>query len=214
MAISAEERSAALIAATDGVAGNATPGTWITDRTLNRGRWLVIAALAAIGLLASAMLAYDGWRALVDADHELMCSIDPTIDCGPAMGIWQARAFGFPNPYLGLAAFATALTAAMARLAGSRANWFRTGLLAGSIFGQGFVLFLMFTTFTQLPALCPWCTVIWTIIWPMLLLQIVDLLESSGGANGLVRHRWAVMAGGYVLAALIGLLTMGMRVLR
>lgn len=207
--------------------------------------------LSAIGLLASGMLAYDGWRSLVDAEHTLICAIDPAIDCGPAMGLWQARILGFPNSYLGIATFSVAVTWAAARLAGARARWFRWGLLAGSVAGQVLIFFLMYTTFSQLPALCPWCTVIWIIMWPLLWFQIVDAIENAAApgldgraelgldgradaagdlesaddlvadaawlptpVNPLARYRWFVLAGGYLLALAVGLVTMGPRLIR
>lgn len=168
-----------------------------------------LAVLSAIGLLASFLLAIDGWRALVQgAEADLMCAIDATIDCAPAMSLWQAQILGFPNSYLGIFAFATALAATVAMIAGVTARGFRLGLLIGTALGQLLIFFLMYTTFSSLPALCPWCTVIWIIIWPLLWLQIVDFKPA-------LRHlRWPVLIGGYLLASIVGLLTMGLRVLR
>lgn len=176
--------------------------------------------LSVIGLLASGMLAFDGWRAAVDPNQSLICAIDETIDCAPAMELWQARIFGFPNAYLGIAAFSVAVTWAAARLAGAQSRWFRSGMLVGTVLGQFLIFFLMYTTFSQLPALCPWCTVIWIIIWPLLLLQIVDAILYDGiigggpTATALVQHRWPILAAGYIIPAAIGMLTMGARIFR
>jgi len=142
------------------------------------------------------------------ADAELLCAIDATIDCAPAMALWQAQILGFPNAYLGIFAFATALAVSMGFLAGASARWLRLSLLVGTSLGQLLIFFLMYTTFSSLPALCPWCTVIWIIIWPLLWLQIVDSKPS------LRNLRWPVLAGGYLLAAIVGLLTMGLRIFR
>ena len=175
--------------------------------------FIALAALSAIGLLASFLLSIDGWRALVQgADAQLMCAFDATLDCAPAMQLWQAQILGFPNAYLGVFAFATALAVSMGLLAGATARWLRVGLLIGTALGQLLIFFLMYTTFSSLPALCPWCTVIWVIIWPLLWLQIVDLF--SDRAPSLRTFRWPVLAGGYLIATIIGLLTMGLRVLR
>ena len=180
--------------------------------------YLVFAALSAIGLLASFLLAIDGWRALVQgADAELMCAFDAALDCAPAMQLWQAQILGFPNAYLGIFAFATALAVSMSMLAAAgqgyvTARWLRLGLLIGTALGQLLIFFLMYTTFSSLPALCPWCTVIWIIIWPLLWLQIVDLFAVR--APNLRTFRWPVLVGGYLIAIIVGLLTMGLRVLR
>ena len=177
------------------------------DAAVNSGYAIGLAILSAIGLLASFLLAIDGWRALAQgADAQLMCALDAAIDCAPAMALWQAQILGFPNAYLGIFTFATALTAALAMLAGVTARWFRIGLLVGTAFGQLLVFFLMYTTFSLLPALCPWCTVIWIIIWPLLWLQVVHFTPTWR------RFRWPVLAAGYLIAAIIGLLTMGNRI--
>ncbi|MDR2722879.1 MAG: vitamin K epoxide reductase [Cellulomonadaceae bacterium] len=196
----------------------------------SRPRTLAIAltVLGAVGLVASLSLAVDGWRALVAAadgvtDHVLACSIDETLDCAPAMALWQAQILGFPNAYLGVGAFSVMVTSGVAMLAAAPqqlARWFRLALLAGSGLGQVLVLFLMATTFTQLPALCPWCTVIWIVMWPLLWLQVVDAVADAGSLvvpDGLARlvgrERWLLLAIGYVLAAAVGLAVMGPRVL-
>ena len=183
----------------------------------SKALYLAFALLSAIGLLASFLLAIDGWRALVQgADAELMCAFDAALDCAPAMQLWQAQILGFPNAYLGIFAFATALAISMSMLAGAgqgyvTARWLRLGLLIGTALGQLLIFFLMYTTFSSLPALCPWCTVIWIIIWPLLWLQIVDLFADR--APLLHTLRWPVLAGGYIVAIIVGLLTMGLRVL-
>lgn len=188
--------------------------------TANRRRVWAMLVLSAIGLLASGMLAFDGWRSLANPDQSLICSFDPAVDCGPAMALWQARIFGFPNAYLGIAAFSVAVTWAAARLAGARARWFNRGMLVGSALGQLLIFFLMYTTFSQLPALCPWCTVVWIIMWPLLWLQIVDALQDANGDNSeiaispLVRHQGPILVGGYLLAIAVGLLTIGPRLIR
>jgi len=200
-------------------------GVFAVDRGVNRRRLWAMLLLSVIGLLASGMLAYDNWRSLVNPEQSLICSFDPAVDCGPAMSLWQAQIFGFPNAYLGIAAFSVAVTWAAGRLAGSHARWFNRGMLIGSVLGQLLIFFLMYTTFSQLPALCPWCTVIWLIMWPLLWLQIVEALEVGRGyseianeptvtASPLVRHRWPILAAGYVLAFAIGLVTIGPRLMR
>jgi len=174
--------------------------------------YLAFALLSTIGLLASFLLAIDGWRALVQgADAQLMCAFDAALDCAPAMQLWQAQILGFPNAYLGIFAFATALAVSMSMLAGAHARWLRVGLLIGTALGQLLIFFLMYTTFSSLPALCPWCTVIWIIIWPLLWLQVVDLFADRSPL--LHTLRWPVLAGGYLIAIIVGLLTMGLRVL-
>jgi len=191
----------------------------LTSSGINRRRVWTMLVLSVFGLLASGMLAFDGWRSLANPNESLLCSFDPAVDCGPAMQLWQAQIFGFPNAYLGIAAFSVAVTWAAARLAGARARWFNRGMLVGSVLGQLLIFFLMYTTFSQLPALCPWCTVVWLIMWPLLLLQIVDALETESSRTGttvspIVRHSLPILVGGYLLAFAIGMVTIGPRLIR
>ena len=103
-----------------------TPGSY-SDRQL--GFWLVGAGL--IALISSAILVYERLQIYIDAGHSTVCDINALLSCGTVMRTPQAEAFGFPNPFIGLAA-ATA-----------------------------FIMWLWYQTTFQINALCLFCMIVW-----------------------------------------------------
>lgn len=74
----------------------------------------------------------------------------------------QAAAFGFPNPMLGLAAYAVVICVGMSLLAGARfPAWYWLTFDAGCLFGVGFVSWLQFESLYRINALCLWCCLAW-----------------------------------------------------
>src|SRR5689334_2653332 len=97
-------------------------------------RLLVVGGL--LGLAASAVLTFDKLRMLENPAYRPGCSINPVISCGSVMRTGQASVFGFPNPLLGLAAFAVLVAAGAGLLAGARYHrWYWLGLQAGALAG-------------------------------------------------------------------------------
>ena len=171
---------------------------------------VILTLTGAVGLLASWLLAVDGWNSLRNPGADLMCALGAGMDCAPAMDTWQARLLGFPNAYLGIGAFTVLTVVGVQWLsAGAPARWFRRCLLLGSVAGMALVWFLMYTTVSSLPALCPWCLVVWIAMWPALLfqvdrgMQVGDVPASPGLARAVRAYRWAVLVVGYVLAAAV-----------
>ncbi|MFF2660425.1 vitamin K epoxide reductase family protein [Kitasatospora sp. NPDC058032] len=125
--------------------------------------FLLIAAL--IGLAASAVLTFDKLRILEDPSYIPSCNLNPVISCGSVMRTDQAEVFGFPNPLLGLAAFGALAAVGAGLLAGAAyRRWFWLGLQAGTLFGVGFVHWLIDQALYDIGALCPYCMVIWATV--------------------------------------------------
>ena len=96
------------------------------DRHL--GWWLV--GGGALGLVAATVLLVEKIALLRDPSYVPTCSINPILSCGSVMAAPQAEAFGIPNPIIGVAGFAAAITAGCAVLAcrGMLARWFWLGV--------------------------------------------------------------------------------------
>ncbi|MFD7310685.1 vitamin K epoxide reductase family protein [Promicromonospora sp. NPDC059942] len=168
---------------------------------------LLLVVLGAVGFAASFALAWEKYLKLIDPNHTASCSINLFVDCGAAMSSWQGALLGFPNPYLGVAAFPVVITTGVVLLIGARLpRWYWISLLAGTVLGQALVFFLMYTSFHVIVALCPYCMVVWTIMWPLLWYQLVrgvqsgDLPASAGLRGVMVGNRHIILVIGYVAA--------------
>lgn len=131
--------------------------------------WLLLVA-GLVGFIAAAVLLGEKLALLNDATYVPSCSINPVLNCGSIMKTDQAEVFGFPNPIVGVAAFPVLATTGAALLAGGRlARWYWLGLQVGATLGFGFVLWLAFQSLYRIGALCPYCMVVWTVVWPTFL---------------------------------------------
>lgn len=123
--------------------------------------WLLVLTGAA-GVLASWVITLDKFLLLEDPDFKPACSLNPVVSCGSVMKSDQAAAFGFPNPMLGLVAYAVVVCVGAGLLAGARyRGWFWLGLNAGTLFGVGFCTWLMVQSLYEINALCLWCCLAW-----------------------------------------------------
>ncbi|MEU0490274.1 vitamin K epoxide reductase family protein [Nocardiopsis sp. NPDC006139] len=156
--------------------------------------WL-LALGGAVGLLAATALLVEKVRVLQDPGHVPSCSIDPVLSCGTVMGTWQAEVFGIPNPVLGVVGFSVVTTVGVALLAGARfPRWFHLGLWAGTLFGAGFVHWLIFQSLYRIGALCPYCTVVWAVTVPVFWYTTLHALEAGHlPAPGALRRAADVM---------------------
>ncbi|GAA1868046.1 vitamin K epoxide reductase family protein [Myceligenerans crystallogenes] len=168
--------------------------------------WLLV-VLGAIGFVAAFALAWEKYLHFVQPDRAASCSLNLFVQCTAAMDSWQGALLGFPNPYLGVAAFPVVITTGVVLLTGARLpRWYWTSLLVGTVLGQALVFFLMYTSFYVIVALCPYCMVVWTIQWPLLWYQVVrgaqsgDLPMGAGLRDALVTNRTVILAIGYVIA--------------
>jgi uncharacterized membrane protein len=125
--------------------------------------WMLIIA-GIIGLIASFIITLDKFKLLENPAYTPACDLNPIISCGSVMQSKQGSEFGFPNPFLGLAAFGVLLTIGMAIKAGATfKRWFWVGLEIGAILGVGFVHWLFFESVYRIHALCPYCMAVWIV---------------------------------------------------
>ncbi|WP_327086531.1 vitamin K epoxide reductase family protein [Nonomuraea sp. NBC_01738] len=123
-----------------------------------------------LGLVAAFVLTIEKIALLKNPDYVPSCSINPVLSCGSVMKTWQADLLGFPNPLLGIVAFAVVTTVGVALLAGARLpRWFWWGLQAGVTLGVVFVHWLIYQSLYEIGALCPYCMIVWTVTIPIFL---------------------------------------------
>ena len=131
---------------------------------LDRALPYLFVILSIVGLYASYIIMLDKVKLLENPHFIPGCSLNPVLSCGSIMKSKQAAAFGFPNPFIGLAAFGSLITIGMAMFAGATfKRWFWLGLEAGAIFGIGFVHFLFFQSVYRIGALCIYCMMVWVV---------------------------------------------------
>ncbi|MFJ2111481.1 vitamin K epoxide reductase family protein [Streptomyces sp. NPDC087850] len=131
---------------------------------------LLLVLTGAAGVLASWVITIDKFTLLEDPDFIPGCSLNPVVSCGNIMKSAQASVFGFPNPMLGLAAYAGVICIGAGLLAGARyRRWFWLGLNAGALFGVGFCAWLQYQSLYNINSLCLWCCLAWvatiTLFW-------------------------------------------------
>ncbi len=134
----------------------------------------------AIGLAAAFVLMLEKMAVLKDPAYVPSCNLNPLLSCGPIISSDQASAFGFPNPILGLVGFAAVIVVGMSLIAGAKfARWYWQMFWAGTLFGVGFVHWLMFQSIFRLNALCPYCIVVWIVTIPIFLHTTLYLLRHN-----------------------------------
>ncbi|MBK3593080.1 MULTISPECIES: vitamin K epoxide reductase family protein [Streptomyces] len=125
--------------------------------------WLLVIT-AALGLWASFVITVDKFELLGDPDFVPACSLNPVLSCTDVMRSEQASVFGFPNPLIGLIAFAVLLGTGAGLLAGARyRRWYWLGLNAGTLAGAVFCVWLMTQALYDIGALCLWCVLVWMV---------------------------------------------------
>jgi uncharacterized membrane protein len=144
----------------------------ITNRRLNVTIARILPSIlligGIIGVLCAGILTTEKIQLLGHPNAALGCDLNPIVACGPVINTDQASAFGFPNPFIGLAGFAALATIGAALLAGAAfKRWFWLGLQAGVTFAVGFVTWLQFETIFRIKALCPFCMVVWAVTIPI-----------------------------------------------
>jgi uncharacterized membrane protein len=134
----------------------------VRRRGAGRGFALLMVITGAAGLLPSWVITLDKFKLLEDPAFTPGCSLNPVVACGSVMKSDQAAAFGFPNPMLGLAAYAVVMCVGMSLLAGARfPRWYWLTLQTGALFGVGFCSWLQFQSLYRIGALCLWCCLAW-----------------------------------------------------
>ncbi|MGH3967470.1 MAG: vitamin K epoxide reductase family protein, partial [Mycobacterium sp.] len=167
-------------------------------RVTASGAWWVLFA-GVVGLVASATLTVEKIRLLLNPSYVPSCSINPVLSCGSVMATPQASAFGFPNPLIGIAAFAVVVvTGVLAVTKVALPQWYWIGLTVGTLAGAVFVHWLIFQSLYRIGALCPYCLAVWAVTVPLLVVVAsVTFRPVAGGSavvRGLYHWRWSMTA--------------------
>jgi len=166
--------------------------TMFKKATLNKALpWMLIVG-GVIGLICSFVITNDKLQLAENPHFIPSCNLNPVISCGSVMASKQGSAFGFPNPWIGLAAFAVLVTIGVGILAGAKfKRWFWLGLEAGIVFGLLFAFWLLFESIYRIRALCPYClavdVVVITLFWYVSLYNIQEKYI-------VLRGKWAQLA--------------------
>lgn len=170
--------------------------------------WILIIG-GAVGLIASAVLTYDKYAILKDPHFTPNCNLDPVLSCGSVMLSDQSNAFGFPNPWIGIAAFSILITVGMAILAGAKfKRWFWIGMEIGMALGLIFALWLLQQSIYSINALCPYClatdvaviTLIWYTTLHLIDTKMIVLPKSwKKPATFARRHHLDILVGTFVV---------------
>ncbi|PKZ37021.1 hypothetical protein CYJ75_12525 [Kocuria rhizophila] len=169
---------------------------------------LILLVTGAIGWIASGILVLERLALYRDPGHVTSCDINPWVSCGQVMGTWQSELLGFPNPLIGIVAFAVVITTAMAALSGARfGRWYWVGLQAGVTAGAVFAIWLWSQALFSIYILCLYCMIVWAAMIPLtILLTVRNLVHGVIPASAtLVRFAaewaWTLVAITYVAVA-------------
>lgn len=148
--------------------------------TRNKPLGLLMVITGVIGWVASGILALEKLEALRDPNHITSCDINPWISCGEVMKTWQSSLFGFPNMFIGVAAFAVIITTGMALLSGAVfARWYWIGMQVGVTLGMAFVGWLWYQALYVIGILCPYCMAVWAMMIPLFVWVTVRNITSG-----------------------------------
>lgn len=162
---------------------------------------ILLLLTSIVGWTASGVLVLERLRVYADSSYVTSCDINPWISCGTVFQTWQAAIFGFPNPLIGVVAFAVTITVAVSMLAGAHfSRWYWAAVQAGVTLGMGFVVWLWSQALFDIYILCLYCIVVWTAMIPMFVFTTVRNLAHGviPAPAGLVRFltewAWAITA--------------------
>ena len=134
-----------------------------------------------ISFVAAFTLTIERFELAENPKYVPSCSFNPVLSCGSVMATPQAALFGFPNPLLGIAGFAVAITTGMALLAGARlAGWYWAGLQVGVTAATVFIGWLIYSSLYSIGALCPYCMVVWAVTLPIFVIVSARNAHASG----------------------------------
>lgn len=132
------------------------------------GWFLLLSSL--VGWLASGALVLERLALYKDPNHVASCDVNPFISCTSVMQSEQAAILGFPNPFLGIVAFA--ITGVLGALIISKVQipkWMMITLQIGLTAALGLVGWFFSQSVYVIGALCPYCMIVWSMVIPMFL---------------------------------------------
>jgi uncharacterized membrane protein len=174
--------------------------------------WLMIVG-GALGLLASTVLTVEKIRLLENPRYVPSCNFNPVLSCGSVMRTGQASAFGLPNSLIGIGAFSVVVALGVVLLTGAAfGRWFWLGLQAGTLFGIGFVVWLIDQTLYHIGAVCPYCMLVWSVTIPLFWYTTLHNARTGAfavpaswqrGIRAVSRNHWVVPVVCYGIIALL-----------
>ena len=172
-------------------------------RPLGLALFLTIAG--TVGFVAAFALTLDKIAVLENPRAALGCNLSLLVQCGANLNSAQGSVFGFPNPLIGIAAFAIVVAVGVGLLAGAHfARWFWLLLNLGMLGGFAFVGWLIGQSIFVLGTLCPWCILVWSVVIPLFL--AVTLHNVRAGNIPLPRGLRRMIGGAYSWVPFITLL--------
>jgi uncharacterized membrane protein len=142
-------------------------------------RWMTV--LAAIGLSAAVILSIEKVELLADPGRVASCSLSPIVACSPVISSPQSAAFGFANSFIGIFGFTAVFVAGMTIMAGAvklSKLWWRT-LLAGTVFGSFFSMWLIHEGVFAIGKLCLYCLLVWLVSFALLWLVTAHCIQNK-----------------------------------
>lgn len=163
------------------------------------GPWVMLIC-GILGMAGSAALSIERIELLKNPAYQASCNFSPVVSCSSVMTTEQAEFFGFPNPLLGLPAFAVILVTAVLSIGRARLpRWYWIGQTAVTGLGFVFINYLAFQSIYRIGALCPYCMVVWAVT-PIILVLSLSRALGDGPAGRLVRDAsWIVIAAWYLI---------------
>lgn len=137
---------------------------------LNRVFPYLLVICSAVALVCSFVLSQDELALARNPGFVPTCNLNPVLSCGDVIKTHQASVFGFPNPWIGLAAFSVFLTVGAVLLTGVQLKrWFLLAMEAGMGLAMIFAYWLLAQSIFVIQALCPFClavdVVLTTMFW-------------------------------------------------
>jgi len=136
----------------------------VTERESRAGYWWILVAAVA-GIAATMIQSYERLQLALEPNRVLLCDINGALSCSSVLESWQARAFGLPNSWIGLAVFSVFASAAVAGVTGSRLSRGYLGFLGFfTAFMLVFTLWFLWQSAFVIGALCLYCLIIGTAV--------------------------------------------------
>ncbi|MFD6062468.1 vitamin K epoxide reductase family protein [Rhodococcus wratislaviensis] len=152
----------------------------------------------AVGLVASLTLTIERFKLFLDPGYVPSCSLNPVLSCGSVMTTSQAAVLGFPNPIVGIGAFAVVVVTGVLTVAGViLPRWYWVGLSVGLAGGVVFIHWLIFQSVYRIGALCPYCMAVWAVtvpLWVVTTTAAVQPVREHSPLSVALRWRWTAVS--------------------
>ena len=131
-------------------------------RTLANNIPYILIVCGLVITIAAFFLSVDSFKIAQNSSYIPNCNLNPVVSCGNVIKSKQGKAFGFPNPFIGLFAGGVVITSGVAMVAGAKfKKWYWQGMEIGTILGMGFIGWLFYQSLFNIHDLCPWCLTVW-----------------------------------------------------